>query len=251
MFYLVRNPLTHMKKIEPELINGYSNQLKQEMKVDNLSYPEISIIQDANLKLAKIETGEEITPEETENNNEETVIEGGESNEIVQNESIDSTNEVVQNQAENEVANNIETSENVENNTENTEQTDVRTPENIKKMTINMEFLGLDLSSVPNTQWTNYKVYIIPVLYVLSTFITMRLTSKMTQTGKEEDKSNDMEMLNQMNKNMSLMMPILSISISWISPLGLALYWLVNNILNIVERLAIQEFLKREEEKNV
>ena len=50
-----------------------------------------------------------------------------------------------------------------------------------------------------------------------------------------------------MNKSMSYMMPIMSISIAAIAPLGLALYWLVSNILMIFERLIINKFMNSKE----
>ena len=50
----------------------------------------------------------------------------------------------------------------------------------------------------------------------------------------------------QTNKMMSWMMPIMSISIAFIAPLGLALYWLINNILMIIERLVLDRILKEE-----
>jgi membrane protein insertase Oxa1/YidC/SpoIIIJ len=40
------------------------------------------------------------------------------------------------------------------------------------------------------------------------------------------------------------MMPIMSVSIALIAPLGLALYWLVNNLLMIIERLVINKVCK-------
>ena len=51
----------------------------------------------------------------------------------------------------------------------------------------------------------------------------------------------------QTSKTMSWLIPIMSISIAFIAPLGLALYWLVNNVLMIVERLLLNKFLKEEE----
>ena len=45
------------------------------------------------------------------------------------------------------------------------------------------------------------------------------------------------------------MMPIMSISIAFIAPLGLALYWFVNNILMIIERLILNKILEKEELK--
>lgn len=44
-------------------------------------------------------------------------------------------------------------------------------------------------------------------------------------------------------------MPIMSLSIAIIAPLGLALYWLMNNILMIVERLVLNKVFDKEEEK--
>ena len=51
-----------------------------------------------------------------------------------------------------------------------------------------------------------------------------------------------------MNKSMNMMMPIMTVSIACIAPLGLALYWLISNLLGIVERLIISKVVKEEEE---
>ncbi len=134
---------------------------------------------------------------------------------------------------------------------------------------INMNFFGLDLSNIPQENWKDWTVYIIPVLYVLTTMISMKITTKMTQVNtkdkniieiKNENNDNNEEnkdkqkepevpdMTAQMNKSMSWFMPIMSVSISIIAPLGLALYWLVNNILMIAERLILNKILKSGEE---
>ena len=79
----------------------------------------------------------------------------------------------------------------------------------------------------------------------------MKLSINM-QGKKKEDKekteSDEMEAMQSMNRSMSYMMPIMAVSISLVAPLGLALYWLVNNILMIVERLFLDKILKEEEE---
>lgn len=121
----------------------------------------------------------------------------------------------------------------------------------LEELRINMEFLGLDLSKVPTQSLNDWKVYIIPVLYVITSFISIRITTK-TQISKSkngEEKAPELESMEQMNKSMSYMMPIMSISIAVIAPLGLALYWLVSNILMIVERLVINKFMSSKEEK--
>ena len=73
---------------------------------------------------------------------------------------------------------------------------------------------------------------------------------KLITDGKEqeEEKYNPMD---DANKTMVWMMPIMSVSIAAIAPLGLALYWLMNNVLMIVERLVYNKIFEKEEaEKN-
>jgi len=129
---------------------------------------------------------------------------------------------------------------------------------------INMDFFGLDLSNIPQENLNNPTVYIIPALYVLTSLVSMKLTTKMTENKNkkdeiieiknEEDKSSKeadpQDMAAQMNKSMSWFMPVMSVTIAIIAPLGLALYWLVNNILMIAERLVLNKILKSEEEQN-
>ena len=180
VFWLVSKPLTYMKKINPEIIEKYSQELKEEGV--NSSYTEIAII---NKKAAE-------DPE----------------------------------------------------------------------VYINMNFLGLDLSNVPTQSLDDSRVYIIPILYVISSVISIKITTKMNSNNKDKDinelkkaetedkekQPDEMEMMQQMNNNMTYMMPIMSVMIAIIAPLGLALYWLISNVLMIVERLIIDRFINQKEE---
>lgn len=136
--------------------------------------------------------------------------------------------------------------------------------ENVEKINIQMNFLGLDLSKIPQQNMTDYTVYIIPILYILSSFISIRMTTAMQQkqnkkkeetvidgeTGKEvKESENEIDAVMQTNKMMSWMMPIMSISIAFVAPLGLALYWLVSNILMILEKLILDKVMKQEGEE--
>ncbi len=168
VFYLVRSPLTYMKKVDTQTIENYKTQITSQT-----AYPEVQIIR---------EKGQEDS-----------------------------------------------------------------------NVYINMEFLGLDLSSIPNVNFKDYKVYIIPVLYVISSIFSMKLSMNMQDGQKkkeeiEKDKGEEPDPMQSMNKSMSYMMPIMAVSISLVAPLGLALYWLINNILMIAERLILNKFLKEEEE---
>lgn len=131
--------------------------------------------------------------------------------------------------------------------------------EEYEKMRINMDFLSLDLSKVPTQNLNDWKVYIIPILYVITSFISIRITTntqkqqmkkKTEEALKEKDNNDDMlDSIGQMNNSMQYMMPIMSISIAAIAPLGLALYWLVSNILMIIERLVINKYMESKEEE--
>ena len=66
---------------------------------------------------------------------------------------------------------------------------------------------------------------------------------------KEENREkNELDAIEQANKNMMWLMPLMSVTIAIIAPLGLALYWLVNNILVMIERLVINHFIGKKEE---
>lgn len=131
-----------------------------------------------------------------------------------------------------------------------------------ERVNINMDFLGIDLSKVPTASNGDFRVYIIPVLYVLTSFISVRMTTNMQKNNKkklleehtnhEENKENqnenEVDAMEQANKTMSWFMPIMSISIAIIAPLGLALYWLMSNILMIVERIILNKYMDSKED---
>lgn len=128
---------------------------------------------------------------------------------------------------------------------------------------LNMNFLGLDLSKVPMQNWKDPKVFIVPVLYIITTFINIKISTNMTsgkkkkednkevevvdKDKKEETQEDQLESMQQMTKSMNYMMPIMSIAIALIAPLGLSLYWFVSNTLQLVERFAINFFMKKKE----
>ena len=227
MFYLVSRPLTYMKKVDIEEINTYKESIVKEQGENSVSttYPEISIVKYIN---NKIDNPEENKTEIVEN---------------VENTAVETT----------EIEINNETSENVVE-TEEVEEEKVNIDEDLY---INMNFFGVNLSSIPKDNYKDWKVFIIPLLYIISSCISIKMTQVQTQTKqpekKDDEKKKDEEpdMTSQMNKSMTWMMPILAVSVSLVAPLGLALYWLVNNILMIIERIVIDKFIvPKEEEEN-
>lgn len=115
------------------------------------------------------------------------------------------------------------------------------TPEVIAKLgdlvpsglkSIDFTFLGLNLAQTP--QLNRFDVlWIIPILAVLTTFLTSKV-SMMTQpsaTGGAEDTAASM------NKGMMMMMPLMTGYFCFMMPSGVGLYWIVNNVLAILQQL--------------
>ena len=196
MFYMVRSPLTYMKKVDTDTLNSYAEQLQQDGKSVSAAYPEIDIIREYDYLQEKNKDDEKI-----------------------------------------------------------------------KELFVNMNFLGLDLSKIPQQNLTDWTVYIIPILYIFSSFISMKLTTAMQNKDKKQDNIIDVTENNgtkenseekglikkedeeydpmaQTNKMMSWMMPLMSVSVSLVAPLGLALYWFVSNILMILERIVLNKLIK-------
>lgn len=214
MFYLVRSPLTYMKKVDAEVINNLVATVQEHGYTSN--YQEIAVINYIN----SLETQESV--EEKEEN-------------TTANQEIVEENEAEQDQGE-----------------ENTSTDEIDINAYKDEIYINMDFLGIDLSKVPTDDLTDFKVLIIPVLYVISSFISIKLSTpnkkskKLLGDGTQEEKIEEYDPMAQANKSMTLFAPLMSICIACIAPLGLALYWLVNNLLMILEKLILNKFLKNE-----
>ena len=95
--------------------------------------------------------------------------------------------------------------------------------------------------------------------YVITSIVSTKLT---TATQKKKQKQNVIvsgdeknqevdptEQMQQMSNSMMYMVPVMSVMIAIIAPLGLALYWLASNILMIIERLIINKFMEKDDNK--
>ena len=132
-----------------------------------------------------------------------------------------------------------------------------------ERVHLNMDFLGLDLSKVPSSNLNDWTVYVIPLLYVISSVVSIKITNnfnnrkknkqKVITDGKEvelKEEPSELEAMEAMNKNMMYMLPIMSVFIAFIAPLGLALYWFISNVLMIIEKIIIEKIMKHKEEKD-
>ncbi len=213
IFFLVSRPLTYMKKIDPEVINNYKNIING-----------TSNSEENKNELVEETTGGELVAETSDTSN--TTSETSKNNNQIRYIEIAIIKRFA---AEDE------------------------------RLYINMNFLGLDLSDTPVENMGNWKVYIIPLLYIMSSFASMKINTNMSkkaveeknkrneEQGKEPDNKSQEDMMLEMNNNMIYIMPLMTVSIALIAPLGLALYWFVSNFLMLIEKLVTNKFLKDEE----
>ncbi len=266
VFYLVSKPLTFMKKIDSNKIEDYKNKI-QTVQVDSTE---------------KTENKEESENKDSEKENKE-----------------ENKDQNVENKEENKEENTENKTENNENKSEETKQQsnyeEIKIIEKFgstdEEVNINMSFLGLDLTAVPMSNWQDFKVLILPILYLIVTLVNMKYTTVLQQkTSKEKkerrsaelarryekiqaeiDELEDGEEKNKkikefekikkadqetddfeegtlgMSKGMNFLMPIMSIMISMIAPLGLSLYWLTSNLLNLIERIVVNKIIDKED----
>jgi YidC/Oxa1 family membrane protein insertase len=232
VFLLVRSPLTYMVKMDADVIQKMEAIVAEQDSTVNKTYQEISVIQ----YVKNLESTDSVSE-----NDDEMV-----DNEV---QNIDEVNEIDEESGK----------EGSESDEDKFNIYDYKDQANL-----NMDFFGIDLSQVPTQNLTDWKTLIIPVLYVISSFVSIKLTTSLTNKKKEdndkklitdgqEENKEEYNPMQDANKTMSWMMPIMSISIAIIAPLGLALYWLMNNILMIIERLVFNKIFdnKGEAKENV
>lgn len=165
VFYLVRSPLTYMKKIDASAINEMKEIVQE--KGATRGYEEIAIIDYVRSLENQSSVGENegMKYENTEN---------------ITTENDENIQEISQNQ--NEENTNLE--ENNQNNEDKKSQFNIY--DYVEQVNMNMDFLGVDLSKVPSQDVKDIKVFIIPALYVISSFISIRMSTAQ-QNKKNEN----------------------------------------------------------------
>ena len=119
------------------------------------------------------------------------------------------------------------------------------------ELNIDLNLFGINLGDVPSKDPKNLVLLIIPVLSVLMTLISVKMTSDM-QNNMNNNTNVDDERLKQTQSQMKMMnytLPVLSGYIAYQVPLGLGLYWLFSNMLQIVQQYIMNKIMKDEDPK--
>ena len=116
----------------------------------------------------------------------------------------------------------------------------------------NMQFLGINLGDIANENRGNFLLYIIPVLCMGITFISLRMSLKTLDEAKKKENikaNNDEKGMTTANEEMPMpdmrvmntMMPIMTGYIAFIAPQGLGLYWTTNSLLQLIQMRVLKK----------
>lgn len=122
---------------------------------------------------------------------------------------------------------------------------------------INFKFLGLDLSGVPSAAFSaimrgdfsdigTVLLILIPVLAVLTTWLSMRQSQKLTQNPNV--KQNDDDPSQSMSKSMNMMMPIMTGFFTFSLPSGIGIYWIISSVMQIIQQYALDKYFNEKED---
>ncbi len=115
----------------------------------------------------------------------------------------------------------------------------------INQNALNFDFLGVDLTKVLSKNMGDIVCWILPVialaLTILSTVISQRqAVSKQNPNAKNDPQAAQTQ---AMSKSMYIMMPVMTIWITYSWPLGCALYWIISTLTQILQQIFVQKFI--------
>ena len=137
---------------------------------------------------------------------------------------------------------------------------------------INLDFLGMNLGLKPSYNpgilfgaetWQAYlPLLIVPLLVVLTTLVQMRITRLTMPNRKKREEDREREKINparagqapedkseSMMKSMNVIMPIFMLVTTFSMPASMGLYWIIGNIMMILQSVLIYYLFTRRLEK--
>ena len=106
--------------------------------------------------------------------------------------------------------------------------------------TINFDFFGLDLSLTP--QLSNPSIlWIIPILSAVTAYLSGKITTKLSGNDQAAEQM----------KTMNIMMPLMSGYFCFIMPTGVGLYWVMSNVIQVIQQVVVTKIMLKKEENTV
>ncbi len=93
---------------------------------------------------------------------------------------------------------------------------------------------------------TYLPLFLIPVLAVITTYLSTKMISGRTKTSTQNSNENDTSVA--MQKSMMMFAPIMTGFISFQAPAALGLYWLTGNVFQILQQYFLNKFITKKKE---
>lgn len=107
---------------------------------------------------------------------------------------------------------------------------------------LDFTFGPFDLTQQPSFAHIDL-LWIIPVLSMLTSFLLSRVTMRQSQASMGEEGAS----MAGMNKSMMIMMPLMSGYIAFIAPAGLGVYWVISNLLMMLQTHLLYKYMNPKE----
>lgn len=112
----------------------------------------------------------------------------------------------------------------------------------ISQLKINFDFLGLNLGYSPQNCDGNYILFIIPVISIITSFLTTKL-SKAGMEKNENAKQQDTQA--QQMQAMNYIFPLMTGYFCYILPAAMGLYWIIGNLWQMGQTYVMNRIMSR------
>ena len=123
---------------------------------------------------------------------------------------------------------------------------------------VNFDFLGLDIASTPSLGHPSF-LWLIPIIAAVTTYLTSKVTTLMSGNNKKkkEEEAKPTRVLSpdqktpssgnsaeSMTKSMTIMMPLMTLWITFTFPATIGVYWTISNVLSLVQTILLNGYYK-------
>lgn len=110
-----------------------------------------------------------------------------------------------------------------------------------EQFVMNFNFFGLNLGYTPSAAVSTYPIlWVLPVVAALTTFLTSYISQKLNAKSQTEEQASQM-------KSMQLIFPFMTGYFCYILPAAMGLYWIVGNLIQIVQSLTFDRYIVQKE----
>ncbi len=106
---------------------------------------------------------------------------------------------------------------------------------------VDFTFFGLDLTLTPSFKEFS-TLWIIPILSAATAWMTSQVTTRINKQISGSTPSSEDEKAEQMNKSMTMMMPLMSGYFGFILPAAVGIYWIANNLFTCLQEVLLTKY---------